>query len=145
MSFPTFTWPDWRKAKPGTRFRDTRNGATGTFVRPSKDRHGGGLVKWDAQPGNPFVDPEKVVNYVTIARDAEPLEPTDLLKRKPRVGDTIRTLAGREYIVRERYTTPGGGRVEFYGVVDAAEQRYPNTIKPAELAGVVRKPKGVKP
>ncbi len=42
------TWPNWRKAKPGTRVRMVRNPAIeGTFVRPSKNRHNGAIVDWD--------------------------------------------------------------------------------------------------
>ena len=44
---PTWTWPEWRKAKPGTRVRHNRTGRTGTFVRPNKNRHNGAIVDWD--------------------------------------------------------------------------------------------------
>lgn len=73
MGFPTFTWPDWRKAPAGTKFRDTRNGRTGVLIGPSKNRHNGALVRWDADPNNPFINPDKTVNFVSIAVYAEPI------------------------------------------------------------------------
>lgn len=44
---PTWTWPEWRKAKPGTRFEHVQSGAKGTYVRPSKSRNNGAIVRWD--------------------------------------------------------------------------------------------------
>jgi hypothetical protein len=75
MSFttglPVWTWPDWRKAKPGTRFRHNRSGATGTFIKPSKSRHNGAIVHWD---NNPFGDADRESYVVAPARDLTPIE-----------------------------------------------------------------------
>lgn len=40
-------WPDWRKAKPGTRVRVVATGRTGTFVKPSTNKHNGAIVDFD--------------------------------------------------------------------------------------------------
>lgn len=73
MGFPTFNWPDWRKAKPGTRIRNIQTGATGTFVKPSKSRHNGAIVIWDQPEGTNFRDAGKPVCWVSIAVDGEPI------------------------------------------------------------------------
>jgi hypothetical protein len=44
------TWPDWKKAEPGARFEHVRTGARGTFVKVSRNRHNGAVVRWDTQP-----------------------------------------------------------------------------------------------
>jgi hypothetical protein len=74
MSFPTFTWPNWRReAKQGQRFRNTQTGATGTFIKPSPNRHNGAIVIWDVPNGRPpFRDDGKPVNAVGFATWAEP-------------------------------------------------------------------------
>jgi hypothetical protein len=41
------TWPDWKKAAPGTRVRHVQTGATGTFVKKDKNRHNGAIIDWD--------------------------------------------------------------------------------------------------
>lgn len=62
------TWENWREAKPGTRVRHVCSGATGTFVKPSKNRHNGAIIDWDAHP--PF---DRVIrgNVVSAAFDLE--------------------------------------------------------------------------
>jgi hypothetical protein len=65
------TWPNWRKAPEGTRFRHVRSGATGTFVKPARNRHNGAIVVWDPRP--PFTTPHRA-NVVAPAFDLEPTE-----------------------------------------------------------------------
>ena len=47
MGFPTFTWPDWKQAKTGTKFVHIRTGRTGTLIRPGRNPHNGAIVVWD--------------------------------------------------------------------------------------------------
>jgi hypothetical protein len=72
MGLPVWTWPDWRTARPGTRFRHNRSGRTGTFIGPSKVRNNGAVVVWDDIPDMPFHSGGKA-NFVTIGYDATPL------------------------------------------------------------------------
>jgi hypothetical protein len=77
---PEWTWPDWRSAPRGTRFRHNRTGRTGTFIQPSRARNNGAIVVWD---DHPFPTPPNrwelhdVPNsrcFVAIAREATPIE-----------------------------------------------------------------------
>ena len=78
MAFPKWTWPDWREAPRGTRFRNIQTGRTGTLIGPARNRHNGAVVVWDEQPFRVrSVDGEPGhVHFVGIARDAEPINPT---------------------------------------------------------------------
>ena len=62
---PTWTWPEWRQAKAGTRFRHNQSGATGTFVKPSRVRNNGAVVRWDGTDRDTCV--------VSPARDLSPI------------------------------------------------------------------------
>ena len=42
------TWPEWRKAKPGTRIEHVRSGRTGTLKRVVDRRNGYVVIVWDA-------------------------------------------------------------------------------------------------
>lgn len=76
-----------------------------------------------------------------------------LLKRSPRVGDTILTTGGKLYRVDELYRTPGIRGVHFYAVTNAepvispigggesvthAVGSLPNIIEPSKVIGVVK-------
>lgn len=76
MAFPTFTWPDWKSAPRGTRFRHLQTGKTGTLIGPARSAHNGAIVIWDERPFPVrSVDGEEGhVYFVGIARDAEPIE-----------------------------------------------------------------------
>lgn len=50
MESPTWTWPDWRKAPSGTRFRHNQSGRLGTYIGPAKNRNNGAIVVWDNTP-----------------------------------------------------------------------------------------------
>jgi hypothetical protein len=78
MAFPRFTWPDWKDAPSGTRFKHNRTGRLGTLVGPAKNAHNGAIVVWDDRPFPVrSVDGEEGhVNFVGIARDASPLDPS---------------------------------------------------------------------
>lgn len=75
MALPTFTWPNWKSAPSGTRFRHVRTGRTGVLIGPAKNPHNGAIVKWDESPfPTKSVDGEPGhVFFVGIARDAEPI------------------------------------------------------------------------
>jgi hypothetical protein len=49
------TWPDWRSAAPGTRVEHVRSGARATFVKPSRNRNNGAIVRWDGLDRNSTV------------------------------------------------------------------------------------------
>lgn len=66
---PTWTWPNWRLAPPGTRFSHNQSGRLGTFVCPSQNRHNGAIVDWD-DVGFGITR----ANVVSPARDLTPLE-----------------------------------------------------------------------
>lgn len=68
MATPTWVWPDWRNAETGTRFRHVRSGREGTFIKPSRNRNNGAIVRWDGQ--------REFSNVVAPARDLVPL-PSD--------------------------------------------------------------------
>lgn len=59
------TWPGWRTAEPGTRFEHVRSGAQGTFVKPSRNRNNGAIVRWDGLSRNS--------NVVAPAFDLRPI------------------------------------------------------------------------
>lgn len=70
-------------------------------------------------------------------------EPSNYLRRTTaKVGDLID--AGnpiRSHRVTSVHRTPGGGRVEFYGV-DTVTTGLPNAYRPSEVVGIVRERKG---
>jgi hypothetical protein len=66
------SWPDWRDAKPGTRFEHVRNGARGTFVGVSPNRNNGAIVDWDARHAWQHGKPTRGV-VVAPAFDLRPL------------------------------------------------------------------------
>lgn len=72
------TWPNWRKAKSGTRVRAHRTGATGTFVKPSRIRNNGAVVDWDDVGFGVSRD-----NVISPAVDLEVIEPTDGMASPP--------------------------------------------------------------
>lgn len=76
MSFPVFTWPNWRKAARGTRFQHNLSGKTGTLIRPARGRHNGAIVVWDEYPFpvRSVDGADGHVYFVGIASDATPLE-----------------------------------------------------------------------
>lgn len=45
-----WSWPEWRKAPTGLRVIHTRNDWTATYVKPSRNRHNGAIVRWDKTP-----------------------------------------------------------------------------------------------
>jgi hypothetical protein len=66
------TWPDWKKAKPGTRFEHVRSGRQGTFVKASRHpSHNGAIVDWD--PTQPWQKGPVRANVVAPAFDLRPL------------------------------------------------------------------------
>lgn len=75
MAFPVFTWPDWKTAPRGTRFRHLRTGRTGTLIGPARSPHNGAIVVWDFRPfpvRSVTSEPDQVY-FVSIASDAEPI------------------------------------------------------------------------
>lgn len=65
------TWPDWKQAEEGQRFRHVRTGRQGTFVRVSPSKSNGAIVDWDPTPfsgGKPVR-----ANVVAPAFDLEPV------------------------------------------------------------------------
>ena len=60
------------------------------------------------------------------------------IKRRPIVGDIVRAVAsGALYRVESvHYEHVLSTRVAFYGVVDFAEERYPNAFRPEEVQTV---------
>jgi hypothetical protein len=57
------------------------------------------------------------------------------ISRRPHVGDLVLHYnSGRVYLVERVHSTPGGGRVDFYQVVDVETQGRPNTFNPGEVA-----------
>lgn len=57
------------------------------------------------------------------------------IKRRPQVGDVVRTAQGRFYEV-EAIHYDGFGPVQFYAVVDVATGRFPNSFRPDEVQTV---------
>lgn len=120
MTRPTFTWPDYKKAPRGTRFRHNRTGKLGTFIGPAKTGHNGGIVVWDDRPFPVrSVDGEEGhVFFVGIARDATPirLKAWDLIgfdSSAVTVYDELAPLVGQGAVcVRIR-----GGRAQYEAVL----------------------------
>lgn len=76
MSLPIWTWPDWKTAPEGTRFRHNRTGRLGTFIRPSKTANNGAIVVWDDRPfktRDVVTDIPGSTYFVAIAREATPI------------------------------------------------------------------------
>ena len=80
MTFPTFTWPDWKQAPRGTRFRHNMTGKTGTLIGSARTTNNGAIVVWDDVPfriRRPVLNEvENSVFFIGIARDATPI-PTE--------------------------------------------------------------------
>jgi hypothetical protein len=71
-----WTWPDWRDAPSGSRFRHNRSGRTGTFIRPAASRSNGAIVVWDDRPFPVRAvasDVPDSAHFVAIAREATPI------------------------------------------------------------------------
>lgn len=67
----TPTWPNWKKAAPGTRVEMIGTGRQGTFVKASRNRHNGAIIDWDPTP---FSGGKVVRGYVVAAAfDLRPL------------------------------------------------------------------------
>ncbi len=63
----TPSWPDWKQAREGQRFEHVRSGAKGTFVKVSRNRNNGAIVRWDAAS-------DRTSYVVAPAFDLRPIE-----------------------------------------------------------------------
>jgi hypothetical protein len=70
MGQPVWSWPNWRReAQPGMRVQHVYSGATGTFVKVSKAKHNGAVIRWDATE----LFPEREACLVSPAHDLKPI------------------------------------------------------------------------
>lgn len=78
MTPPIFTWPDWKTAPRGARFRHNQTGRTGTLIGPARSKSNGAIVVWDERPFPVrSVDGEDGhVFFIAIAREATPITDT---------------------------------------------------------------------